>query len=108
MAAPLTLLALLFEITIGYPDRLARMVGHPVTWMGALIGALDRRLNHDTATPAARRMAGTVAVLIVVSAVGTLAFLLERGLLWLPIGSVPAAPLATTFLGQRRLHQPPG
>ena len=51
MAAALTLLALLLELMIGYPDRLhARMIGHPVTWMGALIGALDRGLNRDTAT----------------------------------------------------------
>jgi adenosylcobinamide-phosphate synthase len=105
MAAALTLFALLLEIMIGYPDRLLRMIGHPVTWMGRLIGALDRGLNLDTATPAARRMAGTFAVLVLITAVGTIAFLFELGLLWLPFGSVAAALLASTLLAQRSLHE---
>ena len=104
MAAALTLLALLFELVIGYPDRLVRAIGHPVTWMGAMIGALDRALNRDTATPAARRAAGTIAVLILVGTVGTIAFMLERGFLLLPFGSVAAALLASTLLAQRSLH----
>jgi adenosylcobinamide-phosphate synthase len=105
MAAALTLLALLLEITLGYPDRLLRRVGHPVTWMGALIGALDRGLNHDTAPPAARRMAGTISVLILITTIGTIAFLLERGLARLPFGWVAAALLASTLLAQRSLHE---
>jgi adenosylcobinamide-phosphate synthase len=105
MAAPLTLLALLFEIMVGYPDRLLGMVGHPVTWIGALIGALDRGLNRDSATPSARRMAGTITVMILITAVGTIAYLFERGLLLLPFGSVAAALLASTLLAQRSLHE---
>jgi adenosylcobinamide-phosphate synthase len=105
MAAALTLSALLFELIIGYPDRLVRLVGHPVSWMGALIGALDRGLNRDEATPAGRRMAGTITVLVLVAAVGTIAFLLERGLLRLPFGSIAAALLASTLLAQRSLHE---
>ncbi len=104
MAAALTLLALLFELVIGYPERLVRAIGHPVTWMGAMIGALDRALNRDTATPAARRAAGSIAVLILIGTVGTIAFMLERGLLLLPFGSVAAALLASTLLAQRSLH----
>jgi len=100
----LTLLALLFELMIGYPDRLMAVVGHPVTWMGALIGALDRGLNRDTATAAARRMAGTITVLVLIAAVGAIAFMVERGLSWLPFGWVAAALLASTLLAQRSLH----
>jgi adenosylcobinamide-phosphate synthase len=105
MAAALTLLALLIELIIGYPDRLLRMIGHPVTWMGALIAALDRGLNRDSATPMGRRMAGTVTVLILIAAVGTVAFLFERGLSWLPFGWVAAAIFASTLLAQRSLHE---
>jgi adenosylcobinamide-phosphate synthase len=105
MAAALTLLALLLELMIGYPDRLLRMMGHPVTWMGALIGALNGCLNRDSATPMGRRMAGTITVLILIAAVGTIAFMLERGLSWLPFGSVAAALLASTLLAQRSLHE---
>jgi adenosylcobinamide-phosphate synthase len=105
MAAALTLLALLLELVIGYPDRLLRMIGHPVTWMGALIGALDGCLNRDSATPMGRRMAGAITVLILIAMGGTIAFLFERGLLWLPFGSVAAAILASTLLAQRSLHE---
>jgi adenosylcobinamide-phosphate synthase len=104
MAAPVTLLALLLEIMIGYPDRLVRAIGHPVTWMGALIGVLDRCLNRDSATPMARRMAGTITVLILILSVGTIAFMLERAPLRLPFGSVAAALIASTLLAQRSLH----
>src|SRR5260370_37167054 len=105
MAAGLTLLALLFEIMLGYPDRLMRLIGHPVTWMGALIGALDGGLNRNSAAAAARRMAGTITVLILIAAVGTIAFMLERGLLWLPFGLGAAAPLASTLLAHRSPHE---
>ena len=105
MAPALTLLALLFELMIGYPDRLTAMIGHPVTWIGALIGALDRGLNRDTATAAASRMAGTITILILIAAVGSIAFMVERGLSWLPFGWIVAALLASTLLAQRSLHE---
>ena len=41
------LLALVFEAAIGYPDFVFRLIGHPVTGMGALIGFLDRTLNRE-------------------------------------------------------------
>ncbi|MGI4747563.1 MAG: adenosylcobinamide-phosphate synthase CbiB [Janthinobacterium lividum] len=39
--------ALLADAAFGYPDRLFRLIGHPVVWIGALIGWLDRRFNRD-------------------------------------------------------------
>jgi adenosylcobinamide-phosphate synthase len=104
MAAALTLVALLLELMIGYPDRLVRLIGHPVTWMGALIGALDRSLNQEAATPMARRIAGVVAVLILIAMVGSISFLLWRGLSWLPFGFFAAALAASSLLAQRSLH----
>jgi adenosylcobinamide-phosphate synthase len=104
MAAALTLVALLLELMFGYPDRLVRLIGHPVTWMGTLIGGLDRGLNRDAATPTTRRLAGVVAVLILISVVGTISFLLWRGLTWLPFGWFAAALAASSLLAQRSLH----
>jgi adenosylcobinamide-phosphate synthase len=104
MAPALTLFALLLELMLGYPDWLVRAVGHPVTWMGALIGALDRGLNRDAATPLVRRMAGTIAVLILIGVVGLMAFMVWRGLLLLRFGSVAAALVASALLAQRSLH----
>jgi adenosylcobinamide-phosphate synthase len=105
MAVALTLLALLIEAMVGYPDRLARSIGHPVIWMGSLIAALERRLNRETAAPALRRTLGTVAVLLLVGIVGVAAFIIERGLLILPFGLIGVAVIASTLIAQRSLHQ---
>ena len=40
MAVALALVALLIEALFGYPDPLARAIGHPVTWIGRLIGEM--------------------------------------------------------------------
>src|SRR5438045_655479 len=34
MSIAITLLALLIEATLGYPDRVLRAIGHPVMWLG--------------------------------------------------------------------------
>lgn len=58
--AAMMLVALAIDAAIGWPDRLFRRIGHPVTWMGALIAGLDRRWNRGS--PAARRIAGVGCV----------------------------------------------
>jgi adenosylcobinamide-phosphate synthase len=103
MAAALTLLALLIEITFGYPERLARAIGHPVTWMGRLISSLEGRLNRGTDAEA-RRRSGAVAMLALLAIVGVVAFLTEWGLLLLPFGIIAAALVASTLLAQRSLY----
>lgn len=103
MAAPLALLALLFELMVGYPAALARSIGHPVTWMGQMIAWLDRRLNHDDASPEPRRRAGAVALLVLLVVVGAVAFIVEQTLLLLPFGLLFAAVAASTMLAQRSL-----
>jgi adenosylcobinamide-phosphate synthase len=104
MTVILTLLALLFEAMFGYPDRLARAVGHPVTWMGRLIGALDRGLNREGGDPAGRKAAGVVSLLILIVIVGAAAFLIKHSLLLLPFGVILLAILASSLLAQRSLY----
>jgi adenosylcobinamide-phosphate synthase len=104
MAVTLTLLALLIELMVGYPDRLLRAIGHPVIWIGRLIDVLDHSLNSAAAGSAARRTAGIMAVAILIGAVGVLAFALERGLALLPLTPLAAAVVASTLLAQRSLH----
>jgi len=99
-----TVLALLIEAMVGYPDRLVHAIGHPVTWMGRLIAMLDHSLNHDGASFASRRAAGIVALLIVVAVTAAIACGLERGLLRLPLGILPVAVLASSLIAQRSLH----
>jgi adenosylcobinamide-phosphate synthase len=103
MAAPLALLALLIELMAGYPEGLARSVGHPVMWMGRLIAWLDQRLNRDDADSETRRRAGAVAMLVLLGVVGGVAFLIEWTLLLLPLGFIVVALLASTLLAQRSL-----
>ncbi|MGZ8417100.1 MAG: adenosylcobinamide-phosphate synthase CbiB [Methyloceanibacter sp.] len=103
MAAPLALLALLIELTVGYPDRLMQGIGHPVTWMGRLIAWLDRQLNRDTAEAETRRRAGAIALLALFSVVGVIAVVIEQVLLLLPFGLIAVAILASTMLAQRSL-----
>jgi adenosylcobinamide-phosphate synthase len=105
MAVALTLFSLLIELAVGYPDRLFRAIGHPVTWISRLIGLLDRMLNHESMGDASRRAAGIAAVLILIVVVAGVAFALERSLLLLPFGIVAAAIVASTLIAQRSLHQ---
>jgi adenosylcobinamide-phosphate synthase len=105
MFAALALLAMLIELVVGYPQRLVRAIGHPVTWMGAIIRVLDSTLNKDAAAPNRRRGAGVIAVLILLGIVGPIAFLIERVLLRLPYGIFAEAILASTLLAQNSLHR---
>lgn len=100
---PLALAALAVEALAGYPDALYRRIGHPVTWMGALVAALDRGLNRDGAPPGRRRAAGMVALAVLLGATGlaagALAGLVPAG----PLGLLVAAVAASSFLAQRSL-----
>ena len=105
MTVTLTLAALLIEALVGYPDRLVRSIGHPVSWIGRLIGALERYCNRDTAEPVQRRAVGIITLLLVVSVVAVAAFVLERGLLLLPFGVIGVGFLASALIAQRSLHE---
>jgi adenosylcobinamide-phosphate synthase len=104
MFVTLAFIALLVEALVGYPDWLVRSIGHPVTWMGRLVSLLDDTLNHEHMSPASRRAAGIASLLVLIGAVGCIAYVLERGLFWLPLGVVLAALPASTLLAQRSLH----
>jgi adenosylcobinamide-phosphate synthase len=105
MSVALALFAMLIELCLGYPQPLTRAIGHPVTWIGRLIGTLDRRLNQDTSEPDRRRIAGIIAVLLILAIVGTIAFIVERELLGLPFGILVTALVASTLIAQRSLHR---
>jgi len=96
---------MLIELCLGYPPPLTAAIGHPVTWIGGLIGALDRALNRDGAAPGQRRAAGIIAVLIVLGMVGLIAFVVQRELLRLPFGIFIVALIASTLIAQRSLYR---
>ncbi len=99
------LAALLVEAALGYPAWLLRRVGHPVTWAGRLIGAMDRRWNRER-----YRLAGGIAAMLVLLAVGGgTGWIIERLVVagwaggW--AGTLAIVLLATTGLAQRSLWQ---
>ena len=89
---------------LGYPDWLVRSIGHPVTWMGRLIAALDHKLNHEEDSPTRRRAAGAIAIVALIAVAGLVAYALEHNLPRLPFGLLVLAVLASTLLAQRSLY----
>jgi adenosylcobinamide-phosphate synthase len=105
MSVALAVIAMLIELCLGYPERSLRAIGHPVTWIGHLIGLLDRWLNRETIEPNGRRTAGVVAVLILFGVVGAIAFVVQHELLHLRFGVLVVGLLASTLIAQRSLHR---
>ena len=100
----LAFLALMIEALVGYPDRLARAIGHPVIWIGRLIDALDDALNRESVSDVGRRAAGGTGLVIVVAVAAGIALALEHGMVRLPFGLLLAAILACTLIAQRSLY----
>ncbi len=104
MSAPLFPLlaaaALLIEAAAGYPDAVYRAIGHPVTWMGALLAALETRLNQGRA----RRLAGAATLLALLAAAALPALALQSALAGSRIGFEVLAVAASTLLAQRSLY----
>lgn len=99
--AGLLLAALPAEAVLGYPAWLFAAIGHPVTWIGAVIARLDTAWNHGTAP---RRRAMGIAVLLVIIALAggagwAIAAIAGDG--W---GQSLVVLVATTGLAQRSLH----
>jgi adenosylcobinamide-phosphate synthase len=55
--------ALAIEAVFGYPQALYRRIGHPVTWIGALIAAMDARINLPTDAPWLSRLKGALSLI---------------------------------------------
>jgi adenosylcobinamide-phosphate synthase len=104
MFVTLAFLALLIEAMAGYPYWVGQGIGHPVMWIGRLIGFFDDTLNHENMSRASRRAAGVVSLFIVVGVTAVVTYLLQRFLFWLPLGVLFAALPASTLIAQRSLH----
>ena len=95
------LIAMAIDAAIGWPDALYRRIGHPVTWIGALITALETRLNQGRG----RRAKGVVTALVVILATGGLAAVLMALLPTGWIRAVLAGVLAWPLVAIRSMHQ---
>ncbi|WP_449409361.1 adenosylcobinamide-phosphate synthase CbiB [Methylobacterium komagatae] len=98
-------IALGIEAALGYPDALYRAIGHPVTWIGRLIAALERRLNRGS--DRRRRLGGVLTLILLLAVVGGVAGLLSEAASF--VGPLPAllilALLCASLPAQRSLSQ---
>lgn len=103
-ASTVMLIALVLEALIGWPAWLHARIGHPVTWMGALVAALDRSLNRDSWSAGTRSAAGLFVVSITVGTTAAVAGLLTAMLPEGSLGTVLAGILAWPLIATRSLH----
>ena len=102
MFAGMMAVAFAIDCVLGWPRAVFAALRHPVVWIGALISALELRLN--AGEPARRRAMGGLTVILVLIAVLFPALLLQLmlpdGLTGLLLGGVLAWPL----LAVRSMH----
>lgn len=99
MAWLLAPLALLIERFAGYPPPLFKLIGHPVTWMGALINWFEARLN----TGANRRLKGVVMLILLLLTGLAISLLILAVTRRIPFGWVLEAILASSLIAQKEL-----
>jgi adenosylcobinamide-phosphate synthase len=92
------LAALLVEAALGYPQWLLSRIGHPVTWAGRLIVAMDRHWNRG-----GYQLGGGIAAMLMLLLVGAgFGWAIERlAAGW--AGTLVVILIATTGLAQRSL-----
>ena len=97
-------MAMAIDAVLGWPDRLFRLLGHPVTWLGWLIDRADATCNRNSDPPASRRAAGTVATLMVIALPAILAWTVQGQLSagWSRV--LVAGILAWPLVALRSLH----
>ena len=93
------LAVLIVEVALGYPAWVLARIGHPVMWVGRMIGTMDRHWNR---APHARA-AGVLTALVLVVTGGAAGLVIERlASGW--GGMIAIILIATTGLAQRSLH----
>jgi adenosylcobinamide-phosphate synthase len=97
-------LALVVEAAFGYSDRIYNWIGHPVTWLGALISTLDGALNRGHQSPGTRRAAGVLTLAAIVAIAAGIAWFIESALAPHWAGNIVLALFASTMLASRSLY----
>jgi adenosylcobinamide-phosphate synthase len=108
MYADLALIAVATEAAAGYPHALYRWIGHPVTWLGALIAWCDRAWNSEGLSFDQRRLrgVGVLLLLLIVSAgVGMAISSISGHFFSRIVALLFCAIIGTAFLAQRSLHE---
>lgn len=104
IAAGAMALAMGIDAVLGWPAAVFARIGHPVTWIGGLIGALDRRLNRESDPAGLRRLAGVVTLVGVVAVAAGSAALFASLLPGGAPGLILTALLAWPLIAVKSLH----
>lgn len=93
--AGMMLVGLALDLVLGWPGWLYARIGHPVTWLGAVIVALEGRWNAGSRNRRIGMGALCVALVLAIAALPALAvqWLLPEGIAGVVIGGVLAWPL---------------
>ena len=93
---------LALDLALGWPDALYARIGHPVTWLGWLIGAAQRRLNIGGRQQ--RLACGAVATLLIATVGAGMALALQLALPESWTGIAVGAVLAWPMIALRSMH----
>ncbi len=96
--------ALLFDAAFGYPDWVFRAIGHPVNWIGALIGLAAKHLNRESSSRLSRKLAGLAVIICVTAAAAAIGLLIEIASGRLPYGWALTALAASALFASRSLY----
>nr|WP_249815324.1 MULTISPECIES: adenosylcobinamide-phosphate synthase CbiB [unclassified Bradyrhizobium] len=96
--------AMAVDALVGWPSWLFARIGHPVTWLGRLIAAVDAAWNRPSDPPALRRAAGVAGALVAIALAVALGWTLQSALSfgWMQIALVGV--LAWPLVALRSLH----
>ncbi len=94
---------MLVDRFIPYPDWLSRTIGHPVIWMGGLIGLLEKSLNNPDSSARERKEAGIIMIALVVAVCLAISAFIVMAISDWPYGYVLEAMLASVLLAHNHL-----
>ncbi len=101
----ITLVALIVERLFGYPRWLYARIGHPVEYVGRMIGRFDDKLNLPQRGDSARRILGVFTILVLILAGVAISAAAIYYLRALPNGWVAEALLAVPLFAQSELQR---
>lgn len=96
--------AMAVDALSGWPSWLFARIGHPVTWLGRLIGAIDATWNRASDPPALRRAAGVAGALVVIALSVVVGWALQSLLPWGWVQIALVGILAWPLVALRSLH----
>lgn len=96
--------AMAVDALTGWPSWLFTRIGHPVTWLGRLIGTIDAGWNRASDPPTLRRAAGVAGALVVIALSVVIGWALQSLLPWGWIQIVIAGVVAWPLVALRSLH----